>query len=1298
MPRLALLCLVATLGAAASAQAPRFEATVPQGATLRVIESEPGAVTVEVTADWRTPLADAAERSRGDLGALFALATGGRPSISYEVGLAAAVPPAVTVLAAETDEVLLPPLLGDLTDALARPAAAVISVGERRRQLVGSLSIPLVRIEGDRLVRVRRLVARVPTPPVAARLAVAGDDNPHLAVERSVLADGTWFKVPIPESGVYRIDATFLRDSLGVENPAIQNVAIYGTGGRILPAVNSAPRPADLLEVPSLVQGDAVLFYAEGPQWWDWADGRWTHDISPFSDVSYYFVRVDAPSPRRVAGGTFPSWSDTQVLSTVAARRFYEVDLANIPRDGSGSGLDWLGPELAIGGSGFSVLDGRANPPVTITMAKGSQTLDTVRPFAISTSGTNTGNLANDAMLAGTAPLGDGLGVTFRATGGNAGATAWLDWVEAVVERPAAAESEGIVAFPTPGGQAGRFEVALTGFSQEPVVWDVTEPGAIRRLGVQAGGGGYRVRVEAGDRPREVVAFLPGGEHVMTPNGLDGGAVAVTNQNLHGIADFPDYIVVAHRDFLLQARRLADHRAADGLAPVVVTTEQVYNEFAGGAPDMRAVRDYVKFLYDRAPADRMPRYLLLFGDGHYDFRNIRSDVPNYVPAYETENMLSRTASFTSDDYFALMGDDEGEFEYFETGESNRVDLGVGRIPARSASDAATVVDKILRYESAATRGDWRTRFTFVADDQFPNSWDLDLHVLNADDVAELAQAVDPTVTLQKVYGPSYPAVINARGRVRPQAQEAIRDAINGGTLVWNYSGHGGPDGLGDEEYMTETLVNELTNADRLPVFVTATCSFGKFDIADEQSLAEQILLRRGGGGVAMLTTVRLVYTSSRPDSGLNFGLNLVLTEEMLRRDAQGRPSRLGDALYRTKNTDIGASRNNRKFNLLGDPAMRLGLPERSVALDVPSTFRAFEEATVSGEVLGLDGRPDASYRGEVAVTVFDAERLVELPADACCYTDGPDADGLGDYTARTDRIYAGRASVSGGRFSTTFLVPQDVSYSGLPARIVAYALGEDGSDGAGQSAEALVAADASARPDDGAGPEISLFLNDSTFVDGGETGPQGVLVARLSDASGINTVGAGVGHELLLTLDGDAADAVDVGRYYEGDLDTYRSGTVRVPLEALADGGLAPGPHTATLTAWDALNNPSTATVQFVVVDDGLVVESVLPYPNPTAGPARFFVAHNQPVGTEARVQLRIYTLAGRPVRTIDGAEALPGGFLSDRVVQIPWDGLDDDLDRLGSGVYLVRLRMETPDPAGGTRVAERVERLAIIR
>lgn len=1324
MPRLALVCAaVAAVALASAAHAqtpgPRFTSPRLPETSIRVVEEEPAALTVEVTTQWTLPLAEALAQSGGQPDVLAALAVGGQTEVSRPLDLYAAVPPAATVVAFVGEEVALAEGEAAALAGLAGPAAEVVHVGEERRRLVGSLAVRLLRVEGDRLVRARRVVVRVPRVPVRAALAAPGDGNPHVAVQRSALADGRWFKVPVARSGVYRITAAYLRDSLGVSGADLARVQVYGNGGRILPAPNRAPRPADLLEVPVLARGNDLLFYAEGPSWWDWeptegaSGGRWSHGISPFSTVAHYFIRVDEPSPTRLGAGAFPAWPDAEALATVEDRYFYERDLYNLERSGSGSGLRWLGPQL--GASGVTVLDtvpaglgaasrvryrarvaARSNPRATVQMTRAGAVLDAVSPPAISFADF-TGNLAQDGTLAAEVAPGASLAVTFGASGG-ATSTAWLDWAEAVVDRPALAGGRRYVSFPTPGGRAGRFEVALGGFAAAPEVWDVTEPGAVRRLGVEAAGADWRVQVEAADpeRPRELVAFDPDGPAVRAPR----AGAPVENQNLHGLAERPDYVVVAHPLFLDQARRLADHRRQrDGLAPLVVTTDQVYNEFASGNPDMRAVRDFMKFLYDRAPSPaELPQYLLLFGDGHYNYRRIEQPgapappVEWYVPVYETENMLSQTASYTSDDYFGLLGDDEGTWEFSGAGEAERVDLGIGRIPSRTVADAAAVVDKVLRYESPETRGPWRTRFTFVADDQFPNTWDDDLHVLNADATAQLAQAEDPAVTLQKVYAPAYPSVITARGRRRPQMVEALRQGIEAGTLVWNYSGHGSPDGLGDEDYVTPEFVASLDNADRLPVWVTATCSFGKFDMAYDQSLAEQALLRPGGGGVAMLTTVRLVYTSASPSTGTNFGLNLELTDRMLERGPDGRPPRLGDALRVTKNTARGSALNNRKFNLLGDPAMRLGLPDRQLAVEAPPVLRAYEETAVSGQVLSPTGEPDAAYRGEVEVTVFDAQRVIDLPPDACCYTDDDD-DGRGEYADRPDRIYSGRASVVGGRFTARFLVPQDVSYSGETARVVAYAVGEDGTDGVGQSQEPVVSPEAAARPDDGAGPEIRLFVGDTTFVDGGAVGRGGVLVARLRDPSGINTVGAGVGHELLLTIDGDAASAIDVGQYYTGDLDTYRSGEVRVPLP-----DLTPGPHTARLTAWDALNNSSTAEVSFTVVDEGLVVEDLLPYPNPTAGPTRFTFRHNQPPGTAARLQLRIYTVNGRPVRTIDGEDALPSGVLAAPLVQVPWDGRDDDADRLASGVYLFRLRMEVDGAAGGSEVVERVERLAIIR
>ncbi|MEO0557773.1 MAG: type IX secretion system sortase PorU [Bacteroidota bacterium] len=1312
------LSLALALGPAAAAQrisSGTGAARPAPGPQVRVVSEDASSVTVEVTADWDTPLVEAVASSGANLDQLFLTAAGGRESVSHLVELGSLAAPQVEILSLDAvDAPLTEASAIELAD-LDRPLVEVEGIGEQRKRIVGNLTVRTLRVQDGRLQRIRRVVARVTRPAVRARLASRGDDNPHLAVQRSVLADGTWFKIPIAQEGVYRIDAPYLRDSLGIASPDLSRVGVYGNGGRILPALNSDPRPADLNPVPSLLVGDALYVFAEAPSWWDWDAGEstWVHDISPFSNEAAYFLRIEDPSPARATSGAFPGWGDATRQATIEGRRFHEVDRVNYERDQSGSGLDWLGETLTRSARTFMAepvpagfvagqtvqyrtrVAARANPAPTVTIRVNGQVVSALAMRSVSLDGRNAGDLIRDREDTFTRDAAQDLALSYVYSGGNADALVWLDWIEAVFDVDPTADG-GVLRLPTPGGVSGRLEFALAGFSAPPVVWDVTDPAAIRQLGVQAEESRYLVQIEVqdGEAPRELVAFDPAGPGIRQP---DAGR-AVVNQNLHGLAGTPDYVVVSHPSFLSVAEQLAERRRQlDGLEPLVVTTEQVYNEFASGVSDMRAVRDFMKFLYDRAPEGQEPGYLLLFGDGHYDFRNIKTTVPNYVPVYESENMFNRNRSFMSDDYFGLLGDDEGvwPFENNSSTTGGRVDIAIGRIPARTLEDAATVLEKIEQYESPENRGEWRSRFTFIGDDQFPNSFDRDLHVQNADATAEVAQAMEPSATFQKIYAPSFPLDRGARGDRRPLVNDAIRQAINEGTLIWNYSGHGGPDGLGDEKYVTEDLLNSLDNGERLPIFVTATCSFGKFDITNEQSLAEQFLLAQDKGGVAMLTTVRIVYTSSSTSS-LNLGLNIELTEQLLAREADGRPVRLGDALLRTKNTAIGAQHNNRKFNLLGDPAMRIGLPERRVSVDVPAELKAFEEVTVSGTVRQLDGSLDASYSGEVTLTVFDAARTVDLPEDACCSLGDSNGNSRTDYQVQTDRIFSGRAEVNGGRFTATFLVPQDISYSGETARVAAYVNGQSSGssvDGFGQSEDAVVSAVAGVRPNDNEGPVVRLFLNDTTFVAGASVVPGATLIAKLQDPSGINTVGAGVGHTLLLTIDGDAANAIDVGSAYVGDVGTYRSGQIRFPLPELE-----PGPHTLTLTAWDAVNNASTAELAFVMEEsEALAVRSVLPYPNPTSGPTRFVFEHNR-VGSPARVQLRIYTLAGRPIRTIGPDEALPGGLLTSSSVQIPWDGLDDDQDRLASGVYLFRLRLEIPGEDGGTEVAERVDRLAIIR
>ena len=1345
---------------AAHAQAVQPSSTTP---SVRVLERTEAGVVFEATARWTTPLAEAVAVAEDPYS--FALrAVRGDGVLSERVGLPALASPRVEVLASDYDEVPYT-LPADAEAPFEGAAAEVTDIGMERRQPTGTFVARMLQYDAERQTvrRYRRIVASVQfaagtnarrAPSGAA--ARGGSDNPHLAVGQSVLASGTWFRVPVTKEGMYRIDRAFI-SSLGLSPDAIDpdRVAVFGNGGTPLPALNSAPRIADLAENATFVvgggdgafnDGDAVYFYGAAPNGWTWdpdsaEDGEpgWRHFINVFSTRNVYFIRVDAPSAQRVGMPAFAELPGATVRTEVTGRTFREEDLPDgmIDRDGGGSGLDWLGAEVVTSRPTVVVLDTlptglaagtvryrarvatRSDATVNLALRADGQTLETLAP-----NGSNALAGARVGVFDGTVGGGTPLRMEMTLTRGEQG---WIDYVEAFYPQALRA-ADDYLRFATPGGESGPFEFVLAGFSAEPQVWDVTDPQAIRRLGVRSADGTYRVQIDVADpgSPRELVAFTTASPTIRRP----GSADAVPNQNLHAVASFPDYVIVVAAPFRAAAEELAAYRAQDGLQPLVVGVDEIYNEFSGGLVDMRAVRDYLRFLYDRGPtSDPALRFALLFGDGHFDFRGIRpnGDQNNWVPVYQSDNSFDRIRSYTSDDYFALLDDDEGIWPYSAGGnDRERVDLGVGRLPVRSAAEADDMVQKIKRYDSPATRGEWRTRYTFVADDQFPNAGDVDLHLQNADLVSDTVAANYPAMNIQKIYAMSYPRVQTALGARYPEAEREIIRSFNEGTLVWNYSGHGGSSALADEKLLVKEDIMLLDNADRLPIVVTATCSFGRYDVVDEQSGAELFLLNAGGGAAGVFTTTRLVYTSSNP-TAVNLGLNVALAKFLLARGDDGRPLRLGDVYRLTKNTSEGLQSNNRKFSFLGDPAMRIQLPEREVAvrsingeevsreetyqlttasvqpgdptlgmaapapapvarMRVPE-LRALEEAEISGEVLGFDGLRDTGYNGEVDLAVFDAERTVLIPEEAIRYTNGR-------YEVRSDLIYRGRASVRDGAWTARFIVPRDISYSNEPGRISAYVTDTDSEDGFGFTQRFNIGGTAGTPLQDSEGPRVNLFMNDTTFVPGGLVGSTPVLVARLFDENGINTVGAGVGHELLLTIDGAEQQSIDVGRFYRGDLDSFRSGTVEFELPEQT-----PGPHTLTLRAWDVANNSSSATLDYYVEPDGeLVLRNVYNYPNPTSGATRFVFEHNQPPGTVARVQLRIYTLSGRPVRTLDAEETLLGGVLSGSLVQIPWDGRDEDFDTLATGIYLYKVRVEVERPDGETQVSERIERLAVIR
>lgn len=1300
-----------------------------------VNESSDGAL-VEFQIRWAVPLAAAVDSAgTRDLNRrLLYAVSGGELATSRTIPVSGET--RVEIVASEFDEIYLNTSHSPdaaLLEQLSGPVAELQSVGWHRRRLVGTVAVRLISYDDNTKVlrRHRRIVIRVPGGGAAsAKLVGSGQfTNPHLSVDRSVLADGRVFKMAVRAEAIYKIDRAFL-SALGLNPDAIDpaRVRVYGNGGGPLPALNSDPRPADLLPRPALVTGggdgsfaggDAVYFFARGPTGWryDASANTWKHYVHPFSNESYVFIKIAAEDGPTVQTTPFPNFESPTVFSQVVGRHFVDTDVFMWSKE-HGSGLTWVSNPLQTGGR-FDVMSGvqlpgfiggpvrlttrvaiRSNPPATVQFLSGPSSIGSVRATQIITPGAEQPTAAaTTSVFNYTAPAGP-VSLTMSLAQQPGEPQAALDWLR--LEYPQELRAvDGLLRFSAPAGASGPHEFQLTALGSSARVWDVTDLSGIRRLETRTTAQGVRFQANllGGEAPREYIAFELTAARLLEPD----MAVEIQPQNLHGITDYPDFVIVAPSGFVSLAEELAQLRRAEGLSVLVVDVAQIYNEFSGGVPDMRAVRDYFKFLYDRAPDEEsMLRYALLFGDGHFDYRGLRSGVvqtPNLILPYETDESFHPDRSYTSDDYFGLLDDNEGEWVYlgFAFRSDERLDIGIGRLPVKTQQEARIVLDKIRRYQSPESFGPWRGLYTYIADDAFTgatgNRRENDLHMQNIDSVAELVRLeAEPTLNARKIYAESFERVFFNEFRV-PDAKDAILKTIRDGTLVVNYAGHGGPVGLAQEDLFTSADAAALTNGEKTPVFITATCSFGWWDIDDVESGAETLLLNPNGGAVAMLTTVRLVYTSS-DTSSLNPGLNRALNRALFQRNPDGQVVRLGDAMVVTKNTNVGLLGNSRKFSLLGDPTMRLGIPARSVSVervnetDVTTQtgqFPALERITMTGTVRRQDGLTDTSFEGRVDLTVFDAERRVPIKHRAFMPTPY--------YLVREDLIWRGTARASGGLWTATFVVPKDISYSNDFGRVYAYASGS-GAHASGITENVVVGGTASNPPNDTAGPEISLFLNDTTFVGGGLTHPDPTLIVRLYDESGINTVGAGVGHEMLLVVNGDENAAVDVSSAFRSDENSFQRGSVEWQLPKLN-----PGPGSVSLRAWDVLNNSANVDLEFLVAEStDLRIRNVFNYPNPTSGRTRFVFEHNQPPGTPADVRIRIYTLNGRPIRTMETTEALPSGILGGGPVMVLWDGTDDDRDRIATGIYLYKVRVEVAAADGQRQVAEHIEKLAMIR
>ncbi len=1104
----------------------------------------------------------------------------------------------------------------------------------------------------------------------------------------SVLSKGDFYKVSVTQEGVFRLDQDVF-SALGINSSDVDlaNLKVYGNKGTMLPEPIATDRPQDLEENAlfihdengngSLDAEDYALWYAPGPTKISFDDkaNNYSAESHDYDVAAYYFITWSGSAGKRISSlaseqGIVPDKTVTKYDHLI----YHEKNEENHIK----SGRKWWGDKMQIVPiKTFSyVINGAlANEEAAfraVTTGRSYGGVGSIMSFRFN--GRSIGSVPYNQVDGSyeqnfaTYPItskfdfaleSNKVDITFSYNKSLNEAAAWIDYFTIAVPRQLAVFDNQQVIRTDRYKLDGSVAYTIQNFNSSHRIWDISDykNPQIQTTFTEGSTESFIKSDADSSSPAKYIIINP--ESAPLPSVIG----KVENQNLHGI-DGVDYIMITHESLLDEAERLAEFHRLRGLDVVLATGEQVFNEFSSGAQDVTGIRDFIKMVYDRGEesGDKLS-YVLLFGDASYDYKDVEENNTNLVPIYQSINSNNPTASYCSDDYYAIMNDNEG---YWGIGnEDEDLDLFVGRLPVSNEDEAKIVVDKIIHYHSAASRGNWIQTATFVADDEDGNR-----HLNPSEEMTDSVSAANGELNIKKIWLDAYEQVSFGSGNKYPKVNEEITKMIGSqGTLIFNYVGHGGENGMAHERIVTRPEILSWTNYNKLVFYITASCELAKIDNLDIESPGELMLLNPSGGAIGLLATTRLVFI------GTNTDLNKKLLESNLLQEKNGQYPSLGEAYLNTRNRDKNESVNARCFILLGDPAVRLLNPEYQVvttsingtpATSFTDTLNALELVTIEGEIRNQDNNTLLSdFNGELFPTFFDKPSSYK--------TLGQDAASAPiEFQEQNRVIYKGNVTIQNGKFSFQFIVPKDIAYNIGPGKLSYYAKdglyhagGADFSYYIGGTADSLV--------NDEQFDQLNLYIDDEQWVFGGLTSNTPKLLALLSDSNGINTIGSGIGREMEAIVDEgtEFEQIIILNDFYKPDLNSYQSGRIEYPFEELTAGR-----HTLKLKVWDVYNNSAEAYTEFVVTESAEIrIENVLNYPNPFNSYTEFHFDHNK-AGQNLKANVTITSVAGNVVKSIT-KEIINATSHSN---EITWDGRDQYGDLLGRGVYLYTLSVEAED------------------
>ena len=1107
--------------------------------------------------------------------------------------------------------------------------------------------------------------------------------------QNSVLNSGKWVKIAIKNSGIYKITYEDLVAN-GISNPA--NVRVFGYGGALLPETFTSPYIDDLPEIAIYMNkgadgvfnaGDYILFYAQGLISWTYGNpsgattAMFYHTINHYANEGYYFLTCDAGVGKRILTKEPITETPNGDIVDFTHYDLHEKDSVNLAKSGRdfyGEEFNSLSPTRTYTFNTPNMLALSERMRVKIANKHGSSI-----SFAISINNTSIGTMNIDGVGGGdygvdkksvyafTVPSSNQATVKLTCTTANARAN--LDFIELNARRRLIADGNGKGFYfrnKTTQNQFKRFVVANV--DENIQIWNITNRQNIVQISATHFSDTLTFVAKV-DSIKEYLALNPLlKDSFPTPKFV--GLVA--NQNLHALPQ-ADYIIIANNDFMGEAERLAQaHRQREGYTIHIIDANKIYNEFSSGTPDATAYRRFVKMFYDRAYSSqnenvKFPKYLLLFGDGCFDNRkllNNTSEPIHRLLTFQSVNSVSGTASYVSDDYFGYMDDNTGSMS-----SGHNLSVGVGRFPVYTLEQAKTLVDKTLYYMDNSIRGNWKNQVVFVADDG-----DSGDHEFQADSVARISARTNPNILVKKLYLDAYKKFTSAAGDRYPDVENLLENYINQGVLMINYLGHGSMNNWAGENILNKQKIDNMNN-DKFPIYVTATCDFTGFDQFDE-SAGERLLWNKNGGTMALFTTTRTVYSAQ------NFELNKYFANNIFKQDDDCELLSLGDILILSKN--LQKNTNKFAFTLVGDPALKLIYPHKAKVITDSINFNPINSLdfdTVSalgvvhlgGHIENCYGDEIQGFNGFITVSVFDKEeKIITLK--------NPGGNINFEYQDRPNPLFVGSAEVKNGKWKIAFVIPKDIKYNFGTGRIVYYASENNlGMEANGNFENFIIGGETANAPLDNLGPRANLYMNTPAFRNGGQVNISPLFVAEIFDENGINAIGSGIGHDIVMRVSGVDKNGntianydneeIILNNYYSSKFGSYKEGKVEFPFYNLEEGN-----YHIKFRIWDVYNNSTNAELRFVVSKEGKIdVLNAYTYPNPAAvgETINFYLTHDHP-NQPLSAKISVCDVTGHTL-----CSALRQATTTGATSEIQWNPSEDGCV-LGQGLYIVRLELFT--------------------